>query len=120
MKSNEDEILKFKKSLKKLQKELNITSFFDSLYITDKWTLGYTEQCEECGFIILKDTSIPIPFKNLNDTAFKEIILGYTQKFTTKNFLFYEDDCMCFCDDEEYEFIDGEWVYIGNIYDFDF
>lgn len=114
------EILKFKNEIKKFQKESGIINFFDSLYITDNWTLGYTEQCEECGFISLKDTNIPVPFKNINDSIFRETILNFTKKITTKNILFYEDDCLCHCNDEEYEFVDNEWVYLGNNFDFDF
>lgn len=114
------EILEFKKQIKAFRKESNIKNFFDSLYITDRNTLGYTESCEECGFIILKDTNIPTPFNTSMDNKFKECVLGFTKKITSKNILFYEDDCLCHCKDEDYELIKGEWYFIDNQMNFDF
>ena len=117
---NTNDILEFRNQVKKFRKDCNIKNFFDSLYITERNTLGYTEKCEECGFISLKDTNIPSPFITSMDTRFKECMLGLTKKITSKNILFYEDDCLCHCKDEDYELINGEWSFIDEDINFDF
>lgn len=117
---DKNEIIKFKNRLKKLHSQLYTNKLFNSIFITEDFTIGYTEYCEECGCISIKSTNIKIPFKTIHDLDFQKIIFNYTDNFIEDDRLGINENLSCKCSNENYEFIDGKWIYLGDDYDFDF
>ena len=119
MNSKNNDIIKFKNDMKEIQEKLNSNNLLNSVFVTDKNKIGYTKVCDECNYLEMIDTNIEIPFDDLKDKEFKGIILSFSNVFTTKTNLLYNDDCLCHCGSDEYELVDNEWVYIGDIIDLD-
>lgn len=115
-----DDIVKFENNIRGIQKQLNLDNMLDSIFITDRNRVGYTKVCEECKYLEMVDTDIYVPFKDLKDKDLEKIILSVSKRFTTLTNLLYNDDCLCHCNNDEYEMVDNEWVYIGDICDLDY
>lgn len=79
-------------------------------YLDANNKLGYTTICTECNCVDFKKTNIYI-----NDFLKKHInILEYQQSLESNQVT------ICYCNDDNYEYVNDKWIYIGDIEDMDY